>query len=390
MEIAGTLFLTPVEGPAHFGRLFSEKRRKEPVYIDPVLRGHVILRHADVSRALRDYETFSSRIFESTPFYKLMIAKDGPEHTRLRRMANQMFAPRALKAYEESVIVPCAEGIVDRIVSSEHCDLLDEFCLNFPMAVLSRMVGSEEKDLDMLHEWIMDIIRWINSPDADGAEKGKKSYELACEHLRSKVGELCERPVEANLLSQGIEAMRAAGELDYDMIMQQSVGAILAGLETTAWALANALGAFLTLPEVAARVRADAQLIMPMFEEAARWSSASVLIPRLVIKQAEIGGVSIPPGNVAFLCVYSAAHDEEVYDRPEVFDLDRRPEHMLFGGGPHFCLGAPLARLEARIGLGMLLARCPNLRLAEGEKLHYLFRPRGSMMFGPESLNVNA
>ena len=390
MDTTNNPLLIRSTSPAEFGRALAARRRDQPVYFDDNLRSWVILDQQAIQTALHNPEVFSSSYQKEGPFGETFVALDGPEHLKLRRIYARAFSPRALKTYEDTVITPCAQRISARIAQKARCDLIDEFCFPLPMDIISALVGIKAEDVYVTKDWIKTLVLWAaNHHKPEFVAQGKEALRRCIEHLRPSVDDVLENPREGNILSQLVEAHREqAAALDHDAILNLAAGLLVAGYETTSWTLAGTLAALLLHPDSLARIRHDRSLLMPAVEEAMRWCSSVVVLPRVVLAETVVCDRTITAGSVVMLCFSSSHYDEALHANPEVYAIDRNPEHLNFGGGPHSCLGAPLARMEARIGLSALLDSAPHVRLDPAERPMFLLGAQGSAMYGPDSLRV--
>ena len=362
------------------------------MYFDDNLRSWVILDRRAIHTALHNPEVFSSSYQKEGPFGETFVALDGPEHLKLRRIYARAFSPRALKAYEGARSSLPARSASQRASRRRHAaNLIDEFCFPLPMDIISALVGIKAEDVYVTKDWVKTLVLWAaNQHKPEFVAQGKEALRRCIEHLRPSVDDVLENPREGNILSQLVEAHREqAAALDHDAILNLAAGLLVAGYnETTSWTLAGTLAALLLHPDSLARIRHDRSLLMPAVEEAMRWCSSVVVLPRVVLAETVVCDRTIAAGSVVMLCFSSSHYDEALHANPEVYAIDRNPDHLNFGGGPHFCLGAPLARMEARIGLSALLDSVPHVRLDPAERPMFLLGAQGSAMYGPDSLRV--
>ena len=211
--------------------------------------------------------------------------------------------------------------------------------------------------------------------------------DLVREHVRPIVAEQVRSPGD-HLLGEIVRNYKDAGVLDFEQMVIFTVGLVTGGFETTAWMMACALGALLLHPEVLDEVRRDRSLLNGALEESMRWTPSFVGVLRQTTAEVTLSGVTIPADAPVILCLASAHYDEEHFPSPEIFDIRRKADHMLFASGPHYCLGAPLARLEARTAISRLLDAMPGLRLEPGKEHPFVLGVLGSAMHGPEALHV--
>lgn len=382
-------FTMKSEDPVAFPRLLAAGGRLRPAFYDPRKDYWVILRHAHVSAALRNPEVYSSGFYDNSPVSSMFVSKDGAEHLRGRRMFTRAFAPLAVRHAEENVVRPAAEAVIGRMLGRRRLDLVRDFCLPLPQKVIGDLMGVGEEFVHEFVELVPAMIRWtIWFNNEEAVREGRAAQALVMERLRPVVAREVRSP-RTNLLSGLIQSMQEDGTYNEELTLQIAVGLLLGGYETTSSMLAGALTALLFPPEAMEQVRQRRELLMPAVEESTRWFASAIGSPRRLTRDVTLDEVTLPAGASVLLCSASAHYDEEVFPRPEVFDLHRKPgELMLFGGGPHHCLGAPLARMEARVGLGMLLDRLPRLRLDPDSPPVFGCGARGVVAHGPEALHV--
>jgi cytochrome P450 len=223
--------------------------------------------------------------------------------------------------------------------------------------------------------------------DREVAARGRIAYNNVREHVRPIVEQQVRSPGD-HLLGEIVRNYKEAGVLDFEQMIIFTVGLVTGGFETTAWMMACALGAFLLHPEVMDEVRRDRTLLPAALEESMRWTPSFVGVLRQATREVTLSGVTIPANSTVILCLASAHYDDEHFTKPEVFDIHRKADHMLFAAGPHYCLGAPLARMEARVAISRLLDAMPGLRLAPGKEHPFVLGALGSAMHGPTALHI--
>lgn len=377
------------EDPTSFPRLLRAGARLRPAYYDAYRNYWVILRHRDVKESMKDTATFSSRFYERGPVAGGFLAKDGAEHMKGRRMFTRAFNI-AIKRAEVDVVRPAALDLVNEIADKPRSDLVQDFCLKLPMRVIGELVGVGLAFMYDFIDLVPAMIRWTMWPDDEQARiEGLRARETVKAKLRPVVERELRDP-SSSLIGGIIRSMQEDGEYNEELVMMISVGLLLGGYETTASMLAGALTALLCHPKVMAEVSWDPGLLVPAIEESMRWFPSAIGVPRVVMRDVTLDGVTIPAGSNVLLCSASAHYDETVYPDPEIYDIRRRSQEkeMLFGGGPHYCLGAPLARMEARVGLGLLLSRLPGLRFCPDAPPMFSCSARGTVAYSPEKLIV--
>ncbi len=372
----------------------SEQRAKTPVFFSPVIGMWVITRYDDVEAALRDPDTFSSENaivghynpavaakFEGiVPLTATLIGMDRPDHTRLRRIVNAAFTrPRVARMEDE--IRRIAVELLDALPADEPFDVLNQFSYPLALKVISGLVGIPDADIQKCHDLSE---RWNQLLGAE--ERGMPLEEqlghadAAVEYHRYVADLIATREHEpADDLITAVWEVRRKGEVELSDFEMLSLfpGLISAGHETTANLIANGLAQLLREPEKWQRLVAGEYDIPVAVEEMLRFDPSIAGIPRRVVRDTRIGDVDIPAGDLVFLYFAATGHDPAHFAEPESFQPERHvATHLAFGRGVHFCLGATLARLEARIAFEELIARRPNLRLVEGPSHipHFIFR----------------
>lgn len=374
--------------PTALSRALAEKRKEHAAYFDDVMKGWVILDRRTIQAALRNSSLYSSRVYGAGVFAKGLVAMEGEEHARLRRIYNLFFLPQAIQRYEGTIVRPIAARVVEELSAMESPDLVVELATRFPCLAVSTLFGLSADHVERYGSWINTILMSLTRPQDEVAQAdARRAYEAMSGLLRGVTEREMERP-GPNLLGEVVRAMQAEGMGTYEACEPALFSLILGGYETTIFTLAASLAALLLNPEAMDRVRADRSLIGPAIEESLRWATPTVLVPRIVEQDVTIGDARIPAGSVALLCIPPAHYDEEAFPRPEVFDVDRKPAVLSFGAGPHFCVGAPLARMEARVAISELLDRVPYLRLDPAEPPVFSTGVNGSPLFGPRTLRV--
>jgi cytochrome P450 len=320
-----------------------------------------VTRWDDVETVLRDGETFSSSInAEHIGQYMgdLILAMDGKEHRSYRNLVATAFRASQLDRWDQALIRPTIEGLLDEIAPAGRADLVRDVTSRYPVRVICGIVGVPVEDSAQFHQWAEEINTGPLHPDV-----GMTASRAMREYLEPLVAERRERH-QGDLLSDLVHS-----EVDGEQLSEERLYGFLrlllpAGAETTFRVMGNALTALLDAPEVMARVRADRGLLPALIEETLRWESSVTQVSRVATRDTEVGGCPIPAGSPVAVLTASANHDGDRYDHAEEFDLDRPLQvHMSFGTGQHQCLGMHLARLELRVGLDAILDRLPNLRL---------------------------
>ncbi len=346
---------------------YAETRARGPVVNVDHFGASVFMvyRFEEAERVLGDPDTFSSRIngrWMRTFLGRTVMEMDGRDHVTHRGLIGHAFRPKAVRRWESELIAPTAHELIDRFAGRGHAELVREFSWQFPALIIARMVGVPREDTAMWLQRAVQLERSVMDPaGALEAKEGLKAYfDPMIEDRR--------REPREDLISDLVRAELDGERLDDDLIHSFLRLLVPAGAGTTYRLIGSAMFALVSQPETLERVRADRSLVAPAVEEALRWESPVQFAARETTAETEIAGVTIPAKVPVTVALGAANHDDLRWDEPERFDLDRAPQsHVAFGDGPHFCLGAHLARLEAQVAVGALLDRLTDLRLEPGE-----------------------
>ena len=374
-----------VRGEHH--AMFATLRAEAPVYWHPDPKAGPdagfwnVVKHGDLVDVNRDVELFSSEvggtsIWDHDPDQigadtrgVMMLNMDPPKHTRYRLLVNKGFTPRMIGLLEQ-YLRRRSTLIVDNVIERGSADFVADIASELPLQAIAEIMGVPQEDRRLMFQWSNALI-------------GADDPEYATEDTRDTVTELYlyvnnlakERRTDprddivTKLLNAEVDGDKLS-ELEFDMFMLLLT---VAGNETTRNATAHGMHALLTHPEQLAALQADLDGLMgTTVDEILRWGSPVLHFRRTATADTEIRGQAIRDGDKVVIWHISANRDEEVFDDPFTFDIARSPNpHVAFGGGgPHFCLGANLARMELRLILTELLTRIPDLTLAgEPERL---------------------
>ncbi len=342
-----------------------------------------VTRFADVERVLRDGESFSSSInAEHIGQYmgELILAMGGAEHRAYRNLVAHAFRASALERWDAQLIRPTITRLLDAIAPAGRADLVDAITSKYPVQVICGIVGVPLDDSAQFHRWS----ELINTGPLD-PPRGMAASHAMRDYLEPIVEDRRQNPRD-DLISDLVHA-----EIDGQKLTDEKIYGFLrlllpAGAETTYRVMGNALTALLTHPDAMARVVADRSLIPAVIEETLRWETSVTQVSRVATTDTEISGCPVDAGAPVGVITASANHDEDRYEHPDVWDIDRPPQnHLAFGTGQHQCLGMHLARLELRVGLDEILTRLPNLRLDPDAQPPVI---QGFAFRGPDALAV--
>ncbi|MFB6624817.1 MULTISPECIES: cytochrome P450 [unclassified Streptomyces] len=299
-----------------------------------------------------------------------MLMSDPPHHTRLRKLVSQEFTARRVEGMRQRV-----QEITDELLDAMTADgarsaeIIEAFASPLPMIVIAELLGVPNLDRASFHAWSNETLA-PTSPEAE-----KEAYEQIMPYLAGLIAAKRENPGE-DLLSALVHTVDEGGDrLTEEELVSLAFLLLVAGHETTVNTIGNAVRALFDHPDQLAAVLADPPgLAAGLVEETLRYDGpVATTTPRIALEDTEIGGVQVPRGAIVLIAMAGADHDPERFPDPERFDVRRSDarSNLSFGHGIHFCLGAPLARLEGEVALRTLLERCPDLA-ANGEPGEWL------------------
>jgi unspecific monooxygenase len=359
---------------------YAALRERGRVHWFEPTRQWLVPHHADVSALLRDRRlgrTYRHRFTDADfgrtpppaaqePFHTLndhgMLDLEPPDHTRIRRLVSQAFTPRTVER-----LVPyvhrLAAGLVDALVAQGGGDLLTAVAEPLPVAVIAEMLGIPEGDRAPLRPWSADICGMYElNPDEETAARAVRASLEFSGYLRALIAERRRSPGE-DLISALIAAHEEGERLTEQEMVSTCVLLLNAGHEATVNATVNGWWALFRHPGQLAALREGRVELSTAVDELLRYDTPLQLFERWVLDDIEIGGTTLPRGAEVALLFGSANRDAAVFDRPDTLDLSRRGNpHISFGAGIHYCIGAPLARIELAASLEALLRRAPSLR----------------------------
>jgi cytochrome P450 len=368
-------------------------RSEFPVSKVPGRNEYLVTRHEDVRDVLTRPQEFSSTIAERRPDGYIVAAtieyarsdavrplqqSDPPRHALKRRLAFEYFKPARLPRYEP-MITRVIDDLIDGIVANGRMEFVTEFATPLPSRVTHLLLGMPEEDAHLSAQWgaFEGQATRYHAPERQAEIAG--SIRGMGEYVVQAITERYEEPRD-DVLSEFIAAhVEARGELVIPELVADCTNLFLGGIVTTSHMLGWTMWLLLTHPDYTARAVQDRDLMARAIEESLRLESPVNWTSRLALEDTQVGGVEIPAGAIVICHLGSANRDEEHFENPDEFDPSRGElkEHLAFGYRTHFCIGAPLARMEGRLALPRLFERLPGLRLAEDND----FEPNDSMAF---------
>ena len=347
---------------------YARMREEAPAYHNPELGFWALSRFEDVLNGYRDWQNFTSTqgiaIGESGNISSpSMIGMDPPDQTKLRKLVVRAFTPQRVGAMEARIRGLCTR-FLDGLVEEGECDLIARFAALLPSDVISTLLGAPPEQHAQLRLWTADLLTREDGVATPPAAAQEASQNLIAFFQRLIV-EKRRRPGD-DLVSGLVAAELEGRRLSDEEILGFAMLLIAGGNETTEKLIANTVHQLARHPDQRARLIADPSLIPSAVEESLRFRCPTQYMVRATPCDYEVHGVTIRKGEQVVLLIGAANHDPRQFDAPECFDIDRSMErHLAFGFGVHFCLGARLARLEARVAMEEIHARLPDYEVDE-------------------------
>ena len=363
-------------------QVYAELRGRGPVHYDEATDHWLVPRYADVNALLRDRRFARTYLHVAThaemgrpeesdwhePFWELirngMLDREPPDHTRLRKLVSKAFTPPMVERLRGRVQA-VMEGLVDQVAGTGTADLVAAVAEPLSVTVIAEMLGVPAADQHLLRPWSAGICGMYElNPTDDAARRAVQASVEFSEYLLALVRERRARPAD-DLVTALTRVVDEGDRLTEGELVGTCVLLLNAGHEATVNVTGNGWWALFRNPDQLARVRADPSLVPRAVEELMRYDTPLQMFERWVLEDADIHGVTVPQGAELGLLFGSANRDPAVFARPDALDVARAPNpHLSFGAGTHFCLGAPLARLELEVSFATLLRRLPGMELA--------------------------
>ena len=345
---------------------YDKLRRKDPVHRMRISDGWILTRYEDIDMVLRDHRRFGNlgRDFGYLPYIS-MLDLDPPEHTKVRGLVAHGFTLRAVNSLEPR-IAKMVDELLDEVAGKPRFDLIQDIAFPLPITVIAELLGVPPEDRDQFREW-SEVVALDVDPllDSQQIRDVQRTVEELFDYLE-KIAEDRRRRPRNDLVTALVNAEEDGERLSREDLLINIVLVLVAGNETTRNLIGNGTLALLRNPDQLERLQDDSSLLDSAIDEMLRYDSPVQLDSRIARESVEIGGKRIEPGQRVLCALGAANHDPEVFPDPERFDVGRSPRnHLSFGRGIHYCLGASLAKLEARITFAGLLSRFESFRLVE-------------------------
>ena len=355
---------------------YARLRAEAPIYRATVplpfrRAAWLVSRYDDVLILLKD-ERFAKEYAPKLPWFRFGLIRalmrhltnlDPPDHTRLRTLVSRAFTPRLIERLRDRIQSVC-DDLLDAAAPNGRMELVRGYALPLPLTIISELLGIPPQDRLRFHSWTNSLAAAFSG--IGGLLRALPKMWPSVRYLRKLFAERSAEPHD-DLVTALVQAEAGGDRLSEDELLAMVGMLLLAGHETTINLIGSGTLALLQHPQQRDRLQQNPALAESAIEELLRYTSpADFTTPRVTRQEVRIGDVTIPRGELVFGVLGSANHDETQFPDPETLDITREPNnHLAFGQGAHFCLGAPLARLEGQIALTTLFRRFPNLRLAE-------------------------
>ena len=362
---------------------YRRMRELDPVHQAGWMGAWVLTAYADCLALLRNPRFSSERTRDPTlvppgrSVYRSMLFSDPPDHTRLRGLVNKAFSARMIESLRPRV-EELASELLDALPEGQAVDWIQAFAYPLPVMVIAEMLGIPAADRPRFQGWSQTLAKSLD-PIFEMAEVERtfEARDSLFDYFRPLIAARRRRP-QSDLISALAAAEEAGDALSEAELLSMLNLLLIAGHETTVNLLGNGLLALLRHPGEVARLRAEPELVDSGVEEVLRFDPPVQLDGRVALEGAEVAGLPVPAGTPVIAVVAAANRDPEVFPDPDRFDVGRHPNrHLAFGMGIHFCLGAPLARLEGQVAFRLLLERFRSIELAGEPELRPTIVLRG-------------
>jgi cytochrome P450 len=360
--------------------MYARLRAEDPIHWSPLMEAWVLTRYDDVAAVLTDSrfsadrrqarnrfaDEIARREEEFGPFgrTRTMLTSDPPEHTRLRRLVSKAFTPRMVEGLRPR-IQAIVDELLDEAAQNGRMDVIRDLAYPLPVIVIAEMLGVPPEHRDQFKHWSDEIVGVLGGPlvPQETLDRSRAAVHELAGYLGGVIAERRREPRE-DLVSGLIAAEEQGQILSEDEMLATAMLLLVAGNETTTNLIGNGMLSLLRNPDEMERLCADPSQVPTAVEELLRYDGPVQATGRVAMEDLEIGGQKVTKGQAVLTVLGAANRDPAQFGKPDELDLDRQPnEHVAFGDGIHFCLGAPLARAEGQIAFETLLRRFAHPRL---------------------------
>ncbi|MDQ1002202.1 cytochrome P450 [Neobacillus niacini] len=372
---------------------YKKMREESPLLYNEELDCWSVFSYEMVKRVVENKDYFSSAtgVKKEQSLSRSMITMDPPLHTKIRSIVNRAFTPRVMKAWEPR-IHEITNELIAKMEGKREIDFIEEFAGPLPVIVIAEMLGIQSTNMKKFKEWSHIIFSTpVDNSDEEvriwKEAKLKAEAELE-EFFNEIIADKRKNPGDNDIISILVKANEVGEKLSGEYIVPFCNLLLAAGNETTTSLIGNSIYTFAEQPEIYRSLQSNPLLVSHAVEESLRFRSPVQVMRRIVKKDLEFYGQQLKEGQLVFFFLGAANRDERVFENPEIFDLNRsnKRDHMAFGGGIHFCLGAPLARLEANIAISSLLKKYSAYEFPLTFELDPI--PNSGVGYGLNSLNL--
>lgn len=387
--------------------VLKQMREKAPIFWSNSMGGWLITKYEDVVRTFKDTDDFGnagrlgkaaeylpestrSKLTEFTKHYETigLLHSDPPEHDRLRGLVMKAFNPAAIRAMHAR-IQEIVDQILDVASSNSGMEVIRDLAWGLPSTVLADLLDAPPESRELFKNWADTLLAFqgSNKPDEHTLFKTQEALVESKKYLTDLIQQRKKNP-GVDLLSSLVLAELEGEKLNHDELLNTCITLLAAGQETTTALIGNMILILGQDPALLSKIRNDRSLIPQTIEEIVRFESPIPRQPRLIRKDITVSGVEMKKGDIAFQMLNSANRDPDIFENPDSININRKPnKHLGFGVGAHYCVGAPLSRLEATIVLNSMLDRFSKIELIN-EKVEWDTRKRNSRVLKELSVNL--
>lgn len=363
--------------------LYRQLREEDPVHWDPFLHAWVVTRYAEVVQVLYNFSANRTPSPEQltamglsglSPIAEVMVQQmlfmDAPAHTRLRSLCAEAFTPQRVEVLR-SHIQEIAESLLDRVQAAGRMEIINDFAAPLPAIVTAEMLGVPSSDHEQMKSWSADFAEMLGNfqHNPNRIKSVLRSLEDMILYFQGMIRELRRQP-RPGLVNALLTAEIKGDRLSEQEVIANSILTMVGGQETTTNLIGNGILTLLKNDDQREQLRRDPSITQNATEELLRFESPSQYTGRLAPRDLELGGKKIAKRQAVLAVMGAANRDPERFPEPDKLDLARKDNrHLAFGWGPHFCFGAPLARIEGQIAFATLLRRLPDLHLEPGPQV---------------------